>query len=100
MVDLDCVDSLNLTIIQSRIYLAFSTAQHRTAQLVLTMILFVSIIQLRPRPTEHLSYLLDPFFCCREELLEAHIKCDACHGYADCERDCNGVPTGRTCKFE
>jgi hypothetical protein len=60
------------------------------------MILFVSIIQLRPRPTEHLSYLLDAFFCYREELLAAHVKS---HEYADCERDCNEVPTGRICKF-
>jgi hypothetical protein len=94
MVDLDCVDSLATS--RSRIYLAFSTAQPRTAQPVLTMILFVSIIQLRPRPTEHLPYLLDAFFRYREELRTAHVKS---HEYADCERDCNEVQTGGICKF-
>jgi hypothetical protein len=86
------VASLNLVIFQSTIYLHL--AQHETTQAVLTMILFVSIIQLRPRPTEDLSYLFDSFFCHREELFADHVKYDASQ-YADCERNCKAVPTGR-----
>ena len=86
IVGLSCVVSWNLALFQSNIYL--HSAQYETAETVLTMILFVSIIQLRPRPTKHLSYLF-----------AAHAKYDASHEYAECERDSKGVATGRICQF-